>query len=131
MHEWGDPQATPILLCHGMFDHARGFDLLAPRLAERFRDGSLAQTPLSTPLEIHSQPFPVLAVRFVHNHRQSRNREGRLSRFAFPQERFGYCGMHAWAEHVPGHRRKRLPLPREHQVDDHRGRSVGSVIRPE
>ena len=37
VHEWGDPQATPVLLCHGMFDHARGFDLLAPRLAERFR----------------------------------------------------------------------------------------------
>ncbi len=37
VHEWGDPEATPILLCHGMFDHGRGFDLLAPRLAERFR----------------------------------------------------------------------------------------------
>jgi len=36
VHEWGDPQATPLLLCHGMFDHGRGFDLLAPRLAERF-----------------------------------------------------------------------------------------------
>lgn len=37
VHEWGDPQGTPVLLCHGMFDHARGFDTLAPRLAERFR----------------------------------------------------------------------------------------------
>ena len=37
VHEWGDPNATPILLCHGMFDHARGFDLLAPLLAERYR----------------------------------------------------------------------------------------------
>jgi pimeloyl-ACP methyl ester carboxylesterase len=35
--EWGDPQATPVLLCHGMFDLSRGFDLLAPLLAERFR----------------------------------------------------------------------------------------------
>ena len=37
LHEWGDPQATPVLLCHGMFDHGRGFDMLAPRLARRFR----------------------------------------------------------------------------------------------
>jgi len=37
VHEWGDPKATPILLCHGMFDHGRGFDLLAPRLAEHLR----------------------------------------------------------------------------------------------
>ena len=35
--EWGDPAAPPIVVCHGMFDHARGFDLLAPRLAEHFR----------------------------------------------------------------------------------------------
>jgi pimeloyl-ACP methyl ester carboxylesterase len=37
VHEWGDPQAVPILLCHGMFDHSRGFDLIAPLLAQRFR----------------------------------------------------------------------------------------------
>ena len=37
LHEWGDPEAPPVLLCHGMFDHSRGFDLLAPILAERFR----------------------------------------------------------------------------------------------
>ncbi len=37
VHEWGDPKATPILLYHGMFDHSRGFDLLAPRLAEHLR----------------------------------------------------------------------------------------------
>lgn len=37
IHEWGDPARLPIVLCHGMFDHARGFDRLAPRLAERFR----------------------------------------------------------------------------------------------
>jgi pimeloyl-ACP methyl ester carboxylesterase len=37
VHEWGDPRATPILLTHGMFDHSRGFDLLAPRLAEKLR----------------------------------------------------------------------------------------------
>lgn len=35
--EWGDPAAPPVVLSHGMFDHGRGFDLLAPLLAERFR----------------------------------------------------------------------------------------------
>lgn len=35
--EWGDPNATPIVLCHGMWDHARGFAVLAPLLAEQFR----------------------------------------------------------------------------------------------
>jgi pimeloyl-ACP methyl ester carboxylesterase len=35
--EWGDPQAPPLVLLHGMFDHARSFALLAPVLAERFR----------------------------------------------------------------------------------------------
>jgi len=35
--EWGDPEGVPVVLCHGMFDNAHSFDLLAPRLAERFR----------------------------------------------------------------------------------------------
>jgi pimeloyl-ACP methyl ester carboxylesterase len=37
VHEWGDPEAPPVVLCHGMWDHGRGFDLLAPLLAARFR----------------------------------------------------------------------------------------------
>jgi pimeloyl-ACP methyl ester carboxylesterase len=37
IYEWGDPAGIPIVLHHGMFDHARGFDRLAPLLAERFR----------------------------------------------------------------------------------------------
>jgi pimeloyl-ACP methyl ester carboxylesterase len=37
VYEWGDPAATPVLLVHGMFDHGRGFDSLAPHLAEHFR----------------------------------------------------------------------------------------------
>jgi pimeloyl-ACP methyl ester carboxylesterase len=37
VHEWGDPARPPVVLCHGMFDHARGFDTLAPLLADRFR----------------------------------------------------------------------------------------------
>ena len=37
LHEWGDPKAAPIVLAHGMFDHGRGFDLLAPYLAEHYR----------------------------------------------------------------------------------------------
>jgi pimeloyl-ACP methyl ester carboxylesterase len=31
---WGDPDAPPVLLLHGGFDHGRMFDDLAPRLAE-------------------------------------------------------------------------------------------------
>jgi pimeloyl-ACP methyl ester carboxylesterase len=37
LHEWGDPEAAPVVLAHGMFDHSRGFDLLAPHLAEHYR----------------------------------------------------------------------------------------------
>ncbi|MGH0033954.1 MAG: alpha/beta fold hydrolase [Myxococcota bacterium] len=37
LQEWGDPDARPVLLLHGMWDHGRGFDLVAPRLAEHFR----------------------------------------------------------------------------------------------
>jgi len=37
VHEWGDPAGAPVLLTHGAFDHGRGFDMLAPVLAERFR----------------------------------------------------------------------------------------------
>jgi len=36
LSEWGDPAAPPVVLSHGMFDNGRGFDLLAPLLAERF-----------------------------------------------------------------------------------------------
>ena len=43
LSEWGDPAAPPVVLCHGMFDHARGFDLLAPLLAPRFRVIALDQ----------------------------------------------------------------------------------------
>jgi pimeloyl-ACP methyl ester carboxylesterase len=35
--EWGDPQARPLLLTHGMWDHARSFAVFAPLLASRFR----------------------------------------------------------------------------------------------
>ena len=35
--EWGDPAAPPLVLCHGMWDHARSFAVFAPLLAERFR----------------------------------------------------------------------------------------------
>lgn len=37
VHEWGDPHAQPLLLLHGMWDHSRGFDLLAPLLSARYR----------------------------------------------------------------------------------------------
>ena len=35
--EWGDPRAHPVVLTHGMWDHARSFAVLAPLLARRFR----------------------------------------------------------------------------------------------
>lgn len=35
--EWGDPEAQPVVLAHGMWDHARSFAVLGPLLAERFR----------------------------------------------------------------------------------------------
>lgn len=37
LHEWGDPKSDPVVLCHGMWDHSRGFDLFAPLLATRYR----------------------------------------------------------------------------------------------
>ncbi len=37
LHEWGDPEAFPVVMAHGMFDHARSFDLIAGELARYFR----------------------------------------------------------------------------------------------
>ena len=37
VYEWGDEAAPAILCCHGFIDHGRGFDLLAPILAEQYR----------------------------------------------------------------------------------------------
>lgn len=37
VYEWGDRRAQPLVLCHGYWDNAHGFDLLAPRLAEHYR----------------------------------------------------------------------------------------------
>ena len=34
--EWGDPEAQPVVMSHGMWDHARSFAVLGPLLAERF-----------------------------------------------------------------------------------------------
>ena len=33
VHEWGDPDGPPLLLCHGGFDFAATFDGFAPLLA--------------------------------------------------------------------------------------------------
>lgn len=41
LYEWGDPAGRPVLLAHGFFDHGRGFDMLAPILAEHYRVVSL------------------------------------------------------------------------------------------
>ncbi|MFQ5665397.1 MAG: alpha/beta fold hydrolase [Candidatus Binatia bacterium] len=35
--EWGDPRGDPVVLCHGMWDHAWSFAAFAPLLASRFR----------------------------------------------------------------------------------------------
>ena len=35
--EWGDPAAPPLVLTHGMWDHARSYAVFAPLLAARFR----------------------------------------------------------------------------------------------
>ena len=35
--EWGNREAPPLVLCHGMFDHAMGFATLAPLLARLYR----------------------------------------------------------------------------------------------
>jgi pimeloyl-ACP methyl ester carboxylesterase len=35
--EWGDPAAQPVVLAHGMWDHARSFASIAPILARRYR----------------------------------------------------------------------------------------------
>jgi pimeloyl-ACP methyl ester carboxylesterase len=37
LYEWGDPDGFPVVLCHGYWDNAHGFDLLAPLLAQRYR----------------------------------------------------------------------------------------------
>jgi pimeloyl-ACP methyl ester carboxylesterase len=37
VYEWGDPSARPVLLCHGYWDNAHGFDTLAPLLAQHYR----------------------------------------------------------------------------------------------
>lgn len=37
LHEWGDRKGLPVVLCHGYWDNAHGFDLLAPYLAQRYR----------------------------------------------------------------------------------------------
>jgi pimeloyl-ACP methyl ester carboxylesterase len=41
--EWGDPGKPALLLTHGMWDHARGFAVLAPLLAEYFNVIALDQ----------------------------------------------------------------------------------------
>jgi pimeloyl-ACP methyl ester carboxylesterase len=37
MLEWGDPQAPPLVVTHGMWDHARSYAVFAPLLAAHFR----------------------------------------------------------------------------------------------
>lgn len=41
--EWGDPARPTLLLAHGMWDHARGFAVLAPLLADSFHVVALDQ----------------------------------------------------------------------------------------
>lgn len=37
VHEWGDPEADPVVLVHGFLDHGRGFEPIALQLAEHYR----------------------------------------------------------------------------------------------
>lgn len=37
LYEWGDPDGLPLVLSHGYWDNAHGFDLLAPLLAQHYR----------------------------------------------------------------------------------------------
>src|SRR5262245_60610249 len=37
LHEWGSIDAPPVVLCHGLWDHTRGYDLVAPLLARHYR----------------------------------------------------------------------------------------------
>lgn len=37
VYEWGDPAREPLVMCHGMADHARAFDVIAPLLAQQHR----------------------------------------------------------------------------------------------
>lgn len=37
LHEWGDPEADPVVLVHGFLDHGRGFEPIALPLAEHYR----------------------------------------------------------------------------------------------
>lgn len=37
LHEWGDPDADPVVLVHGFLDHGRGFETIAVQLAEHYR----------------------------------------------------------------------------------------------
>ena len=34
LHEWGDPEAPPLMMAHGGFDFARTFDIFAPHFAD-------------------------------------------------------------------------------------------------
>ena len=67
-YEWGDPKAPPVLLAHGFFDHGRGFDLLAPILAERYRVVSVDSRGHGSDGAVHVTRLvskPVLEVRFL------------------------------------------------------------------
>ena len=41
--DWGNPQASPLVLLHGYTSHARSWDTIARRLADRFRVLALDQ----------------------------------------------------------------------------------------
>jgi pimeloyl-ACP methyl ester carboxylesterase len=58
LHEWGDPAGVPIVLCHGGWDHAHGFDLLAPFLADDFRLIAIDARGHGDSAWVDSYPYP-------------------------------------------------------------------------
>ena len=58
LHEWGDPGGVPIVLCHGGWDHAHGFDLLAPFLADDYRLIAIDARGHGDSAWVDSYPYP-------------------------------------------------------------------------
>ena len=123
--EWGDPDAPPLLCCHGFWDHARSFATLAPLLGARFR-------VLAMDARGHGDSEWAGAYYLALEHSRRRRRHPRRRRAGaprrpqhgrWPRHRRGARGARAGA---PGGQHRRL---RSAAADRRGGRAPAAALR--
>lgn len=102
LYEWGDPEGRAIVLSHGYWDNAHGFDLLAPLLAQHYRVVALDTRGHGDSAWVDSYHWSQMAYDIVHVLEHVAGRHGRAHlighSFGGQMATFAACLAPQWIE---------------------------------